>query len=185
MAAIGVSALFFAALRVEAAPAVGIPIVGACVCYLAYRWLTAAMARREAVGSATGRLQKARLVAMSAVVAMAIIGLADVAFLVGYFGYMEFMRAPFIVARRVPYSEPRHVMMASVFGVTLALCVASMLRWMIWPATPDGGMSERSRPAPADVEADPAAQEESTNPVPHPDGAGIGMRDHSLSDSRR
>ncbi len=86
MIAVAILAPFLMALRDDAEGSLpaGIVIVVACVVVLARKLTVDAIARGEADGSKPGRWRQARIVLVSSMVAVAIIGAADLAFLIVY-----------------------------------------------------------------------------------------------------
>jgi hypothetical protein len=132
MLAIGVAALAFAMTRVEAAPGVSLFVFAACTWYLTSRRFAEAMERRAAAGLTSGRMQKARILAGAAGLAVVAIGLPDAAFLAGYYGYMEAIRTTSLTPIfGSPYLDPRHVLAGAFLGIIAALNVAATLgRWI-------------------------------------------------------
>ena len=133
MAVIGVVALILAMMRVDAAPAVSICVFAACAWYLASRRFAEAMARREAEGLTTSRAQRARILVGSGCLAVLVIGLPDGAFLAGYYGYMEAIRALGRETHWIPDYDPVHMAMGAVIGIASALYVASIVRRWVGP----------------------------------------------------
>jgi hypothetical protein len=133
MAVIGAAALILAMRRVDSAPAVSVCVFAACAWYLASRRFAEAMARRAAEGLTTSRAQRARILVGAACIAVVAIGLPDGAFLAGYYGYMEAIRATIVIRNWSPDYEPWHMTMGVVIGIMSALYVASIVRRWIGP----------------------------------------------------
>jgi len=146
MAVIGVAALILAMRRVDSAPAVSLCVFAACAWYLASRRFAEAMARRAAEGLTTSRAQRARILVRAACLAVVAIGLPDGAFLAGYYGYMEAIRATIILKNWSPDYDPWHMTMGAVIGIMSALYVASIVRRWIGPII--GAKSAASATAP-------------------------------------
>jgi hypothetical protein len=133
MVAVAIVAVSLAAARAESAPIAGITIVGSCVCYLAYKRYSEVVALRVARGLMTNGPQKVTLLLSSVIVAAVIIGLSDVAFLAGYYGYLRVADKTVRMSHWTPYHDPGYMSTGVIIGVILALCVASSLRHTIWP----------------------------------------------------
>ncbi|MGP0065530.1 MAG: hypothetical protein ACLQGP_18240 [Isosphaeraceae bacterium] len=135
MAVVGVVALILAMRRVDSAPAVSVCVFAACTWYLASRRFAEALARRTARGLETTRAQRVRILAGAGCLSVVAIGLPDGAFLAGYYGYMEAVRATTIPVVRnwSPDYEPWHMAMGAVIGIISALYVASIVRRWIGP----------------------------------------------------
>jgi hypothetical protein len=103
------------------------------IVFLAYNRYSEAVARTKERGITTGRTQMAKLLLGSGAVAAAIIGLSDVAFLAGYFGYMKAIDGIQRRSHWTPYYDTVHISAGILFGLTLALCVAHAMRRTAWP----------------------------------------------------
>ena len=136
MAAVAIVAVSLAAARAESAPAAGIAIIGACASYLGYKTYSGGVTKRQASGLTTSRFQKAGLILGSTTFAASVIGISDLAFLSGYYGYLELVEASVIMTHWTPYNDPGHMTTGVVIGVALALCVASSLRRTFGGAEP-------------------------------------------------
>jgi hypothetical protein len=86
---------------------------------------------RRGDGAAGGRRIDDELGA--ACIAVVAIGLPDGAFLAGYYGYMEAIRATIVIRNWSPDYEPWHMTMGVVIGIMSALYVASIVRRWIGP----------------------------------------------------
>jgi hypothetical protein len=137
MAWVGVTALILAAYRVDSAPTAGALIISGSGLYLAYRRCDDELAWRAARGEATSRFQTIEIFVASALVSFTIIGVADLAFLLGFFGYMACWRSSHGVTdfHEIPDTSPEHILMGAAFGFFMALFVASFLRSAIWPVS--------------------------------------------------
>lgn len=155
MAAIGIVALGFAMSRVDAAPAVSACVFAGCTWYLAGRRYAEAVA---GIGPEEGPIRPSRQLRIAARclagAAMAI-GLPDAAFLAGYYGYMEVVRATYRTMK-VPVSifgatdtrpdlEPQHILFGALIGGVAALYVAAIMRRGVRPRP----AARRSIPSPA------------------------------------
>jgi hypothetical protein len=171
----GVAALVFAMTRVEATPGVSLFLFAACSWYLASRRFAETMAERSTQGLTTSRAQKSRILASSAGLAVVAIGLPDAAFLAGYYGYMEAIRAlcaqPFWtipsapvlpsmgypairttmpMAGWNPYLDLTQILAGSLAGLIAALSVASIVRQCLGPIV-GRKPAKRARPVPEPV----------------------------------
>jgi hypothetical protein len=133
MAAVAIVAVCFAAARNASAPNAVIAMIGSCVACLAYKRYSEAVALRQARGVATSRTRKAGLLLASAAMAAVVIGLSDIAFLAGYYGYMEIAVGGVVSEPLVAVQRSEYTATGAVFGMILALCVASSLRYTVWP----------------------------------------------------
>jgi hypothetical protein len=128
LVAVGIVAVSLAAARVESAPGAGIAIIGSCISYLAYKRYSEAVALRRSGGLTTSRLQKAVLLLASATAAATVIGLSDIGFLAGYYGYLKVIDETVWMSHWTPYNDAKFMGTGVVIGVMLALGVASSLR---------------------------------------------------------
>jgi hypothetical protein len=160
MIVIGVAALIFALTHVDAAPGVSLCIFAGCTWYLTSRRFAEAMAQRAAEGLTTSQAQKARILIKAASIAVVAIGLPDAAFLAGYYGYMEAIRATSVRPPYwFPYDDPQSILAGAFFGIIAALYVAFIVRRWIGPiagkkpasATTPTREPVRSRPEPERV----------------------------------
>ncbi len=133
MAVVAVVAVCAAATRPKSARSAAVAIVGTCVLVLAHKGYTEAVARRLADGAAISRSQRASLALASATLAAAVLGLADLAFLAGYFGFLRLAYQTVVMSHWTPYDDPGYQVTGVVIGVGLALSVASSLRHTVWP----------------------------------------------------
>ena len=131
------------------APSAGGVIVGACISYLTYKRYSGAVAFRNARGMATSRPRGAALLLSSATIAAAIIGLSDLAFLAGYYSYMEYAQNAERTCHWTPYREYDYVATGVSIGFVLGLCVALSTRCMVrpQPAAPEDTEGPPSGPA--------------------------------------
>jgi|GEM_PF-3232584 len=132
MAAVAIAAVTLAAARTENAPSAGIAIVLACISSLAYKKYSEAISLRQASGLTTSPLQKSGTLLTSGIVAAVVIGLSDIAFLTGYYGYLRGADKIIVASHMTPSVTPRFMVIGSIIGITLALCVASTLRRAVY-----------------------------------------------------
>jgi hypothetical protein len=128
MVAVAIVAVSLAAARTESAPSAGIAIVGGCTSYLAYNRYTEAVSLRRATGLTTSPLQRAGMFFASVTIAAVVIGLSDIAFLTGYYGYLKIAVQIVVTSHWTPYHDPGHMATGGIIGVIVALWVASSLR---------------------------------------------------------
>jgi hypothetical protein len=128
MVAVAIVAVTLAAARAESAPSAAIAIVGACISYLAYKRYAEAVSLRRASSLTTSASQKVRMLFVSATIAAVVIGLSDIAFLTGYYGYLKIAYEIVVTDHWTPYDDPGYMATGGIIGVILALCVASSLR---------------------------------------------------------
>src|SRR4051812_44883267 len=79
------------------------PVFAACIVCLAHKWNSDVLAERAAEGLTTSRWRRVRIAATSAAIAVAIIGSANLAFLLGYYGFLRSLSG-----MNAPYSWTRH-----------------------------------------------------------------------------
>jgi hypothetical protein len=128
MVAVAIVAVTLAAVRVESAPSAAIAIFGFCVSYLAYTRYAEAVSLRRTSGLPTSPVQKARMLFASVIIAMVIIGLSDIAFLIGYYGFLRIAFEMVVRSHWTPYDDIDYMATGGIIGLILALCVASSLR---------------------------------------------------------
>ena len=133
LVAVAIVSVCFAAARAETGPGTAVAIVVASVSCLAYTRYSEAVALRKVRGLATSRSRKAALLLVSAIIAAAFIGLSDIAFLAGYYVYMEYSRYIDGTCHWSGYREPDELAVGVSIGFILALCVASFMRHTFWP----------------------------------------------------
>ncbi|APW61551.1 hypothetical protein [Paludisphaera borealis] len=133
MAAVAVAAVLCAVARKEGSPIAGAVIVGTCVLVLAYKRFSEALALRRSEGLTTSRPRKVWAALNAVCVAVMVIGLSDLAFLVGYSGYMALSSRS---SHWSPYDDEAWIAMGAAAGTTLAVRVAVALRRRFWPQRP-------------------------------------------------
>jgi hypothetical protein len=131
MAVVAVAAVACAVGREHGGLGAGTVIVFACVIALASKRYAHLMSSREARGLATSRARKALLVMNAVAVAVMVIGLSDLAFLAGYFGYMKLFSR--ISSHWSQYEDRTWMAMSAAAGTALAVRVAVALRRRLWP----------------------------------------------------
>src|SRR4051794_28256405 len=89
MVAVVIVALTLAATHVESALSAVIIIVVGCISCLAYKRYSEVLLLRRVSGLTTSRSQKAGMLLASVTIAAVVIGLSDLAFLTGYYGYLR------------------------------------------------------------------------------------------------
>jgi hypothetical protein len=143
MVAVAVVAVICAAARIDSAPRAAVAIVGSCFVVLASKHYSETVALRRASGLTTNRPKKAGLLLVSASIAAAIVGLSDVAFLAGYYGYLKIASEAVVRSHWTPYKDSGHMATGGIIGLILALRVASSLRQTIWLQERDATRSPR------------------------------------------
>lgn len=128
MVAVAIVAVSLAAARAESAPSAAIAIVGGCISYLAYKRYTEAVSLRRASGLTTSPSRKMGMFLASVTVAAVVIGLSDIGFLTGYYGFMKIAYNIVVMSHWTPYDDAGFMATGGMIGVVLALCVASSLR---------------------------------------------------------
>lgn len=124
MLAVTVIAATSAAYRIGPAP-----IIIVCIVVLAWHRTSDGIARGVAIRFG----QRVRLGLSSLLVASVIVGLPDLAFLLGFHVYVERIADQFPVTYWNPYLEPDYLIAGVVFGAVLSLYVAVLLRTTLWP----------------------------------------------------
>ncbi len=130
MAVVAIAAVACAVGREHGGLAAGAALVCACIIALASIRYADFMGLREVQGLATSRTRKALIALNAMVVAVLVIGLSDLAFLAGYFGYMKLF--PRISSRWTQYDDPSWMAMSAAAGTALAVRVAIALRRRLW-----------------------------------------------------
>ncbi len=89
MVTVATVAVSLAVVRVDGAPGATVAIIGSCIFCLAHKRYSEAVALRRAKDLTMSRSQKAVQVLTAVTIAAAVIGVSDIAFLVGYYGYLK------------------------------------------------------------------------------------------------
>jgi hypothetical protein len=134
MVAVAVAALVCVVIRGDASPGLGIALIATSLILLTWAHHAKVVALRRSRGLETSRLRKAALLPGSLAMASVFVGLSDLAFLIGYLFYRDFLA----------YKEtdwrwdlsPDCTTKSTVFGAVAAVGVASVLRTAIWPCEP-------------------------------------------------
>ena len=134
---VGFAALLMAANRTRSIAA----IMGACTVCLAYIRTSDILASRRAEEIATSRWQRSVIMLTSAAIAVAIVGFADLAFVLGYFGYLRFLAEIHIRSKQTPFADIS--LMGLAIGFVMALVIASRLKGFLWTI---GSTPRRDRP---------------------------------------
>ena len=130
MRAVAIVAISLAVLRAESARGVGTTIIVGCAIYLPYRKYLVLVKSSQEQHSISSPLQKTSFILISISFAIFVIGLSDLAFLIGYFGYLGLANRSIRISHWTPYMDPLHITAGVVTGVLFALSVASSLRQM-------------------------------------------------------
>jgi hypothetical protein len=125
-------AVTLAIIHVESAHSAAIVLVVVCISCLAYMRYSESISLSQERGSTTNPSHKIRIFLASVTIATIVIGLSDLAFLIGYYGYLRVADAIILTSHATPSSIPGHMMVGWVFGILLALSVASCLRRTVW-----------------------------------------------------
>ncbi|MHC5539025.1 hypothetical protein ACYOEI_12475 [Singulisphaera rosea] len=128
MAAVAIVAVVLAAARPDSAPGAAVAIVGACIAYLAFKTYAERISLRQAQGLSTSRWLKICLGFSSSATAILILGLSDLAFLIGYFGFLKIASEVVVSSHWTPYADAGYMLTGGLFGMIFALVVASTLR---------------------------------------------------------
>jgi hypothetical protein len=122
-----------AKVHVESAPGYAIALIASSTAFLAHNTYADALGQRRARGLATSRPQNAALLLASSMIALLVIGLSDMAFIAGYYGFLKVVSEVVVESHWTSYYDPVYMVTGVVIGVILALGVASSLRRTIWP----------------------------------------------------
>jgi hypothetical protein len=132
MAAVAIAAVDLAT-PAESARAAMIGTVTACSGYLAYNRYSEAVFLRQTSGLRTGPAQKAGMLLSSVTLALVVLGLADLAFLVGYYGFLTAANAILHeTCRWSADSDPDFIATGGVIGSALALWIALCLKKAVY-----------------------------------------------------
>jgi hypothetical protein len=96
-----------------------------CIASLTCKLAADQLLSRRAERVETGWLQRVGIVSASAVIAVAVLGASDVAFVVTYWGYMVAAYVANGMPHYQPFNEPGHVLIGAVLGGIVALRTAS------------------------------------------------------------
>lgn len=138
MGTVAVGAVSLAAIRVDSAPVAGMAIIGSCVVLLASRRYSEVAALRDATGSRPGPWTRGRQLLGAATIASIVIGISDLAFLVGYHGFLKVADETNRMNHWTPYYDPIYMATGALIGTGLAVWVGSCLRQFFWtgPTSP-------------------------------------------------
>jgi len=128
MVVVAIVSITLAASNAESAPGAAIATVIACISYLGYKRYSAAVIRRQAHDLTIGPRQKAFLLLTSAIFSASVVGLSDIALLIGYFGSLKIADGLVVMSHWTPYGDPGFMAAGGGIGGVLALSVASSLR---------------------------------------------------------
>jgi hypothetical protein len=131
MVAVAIAAVDLAA-PVDVAHVAMIGTIAACIAYLAYNRYSEAVSRNRTRGVRMGSAQKAGVLLSSITLAMVVVGLSDLAFLIGYYGFLNGANATVRMSHWSPYIDPAYIATGGVFGSALALWVAWCLRRAVY-----------------------------------------------------
>src|SRR4051812_12385726 len=109
MATVAIVAVSLATTHVESAHSVAIVIVVACISYLAYIRYSEAISLRQVSGLTTSPSQKAGILLASVTVAAVVIGLSDLAFLTGYYGFLRVTDEIILTSDLTPSATPSYM----------------------------------------------------------------------------
>lgn len=129
---VAAAAVVLAATRSRGKAGAAIALIAASVYGLARKRYAELSAARDGGSTETGALARARPVVASALMAAAVIGLSDLAFLIGYYGWLRWGELRSSSSHWSPQDDPVYRWTGFVIGVALALWVASSLRRGIW-----------------------------------------------------
>jgi hypothetical protein len=140
MVVVAAVAVVLAAIRMGAVLGIGIGAILSCVLLLAYKRTSDTMIQRRAKGLPMSPRQRRRIFLASTAISAVIIVFSDIAFLIGYYGYVQWRAYDSVWPRPWEWFRDRRDIYHREFwlegvgyGLTLALAVASVLRWMLWP----------------------------------------------------
>ncbi|MHB1560357.1 MAG: hypothetical protein ACYC61_23140 [Isosphaeraceae bacterium] len=129
---VAVAAVVLAATRARGKTGAAIALITASVYGLARKRYAEVSTARILGSPATGAASRARPVVASALMAAAVIGLSDLALLIGYYGWLWWGELSPRSSHWSPHDDPVYRWTGFVIGVALALWVASSLRRGIW-----------------------------------------------------
>jgi hypothetical protein len=127
MAAVAIAAVDLAT-PVESAHVAMIGAITACIAYLAYNRYSEAVSLRQTSGLRTGPAQKAGVLLSSVALALVVVGLSDLAFLIGYHCFLKAADGIVLTNHWSAYDDPNYIATGAVIGSALALWVALCLR---------------------------------------------------------
>jgi hypothetical protein len=133
MVCVAVVAVSVAVARIDSVRTAAFAIIGSSVFLLAHKNYSEAVVVRRANGWSTSRSKKAGLILASTTIAVGVIGLSDIAFLVGYYDYLHVADQRIRMSHYSPSSDPDHLLLGGAIGTILAFCVGSSLRRILWP----------------------------------------------------
>jgi hypothetical protein len=146
MAAIAVSALILGVYRADVAPSVAVVLIVGSTSVLTYKVYSDLLTQAAREVQVITLLNKIALSLTAATVAVTFIGLSDVAFLAGYYGFVE-MFTPFWTR----YETDRQLgledhLLGACCGFISAMAAAYALKRTIWPIVTEPRGSKRIPP---------------------------------------
>jgi hypothetical protein len=126
MAFAAVVAVATAAWREDSRFTAGMVTVATCVACLTRKLAKDDLAFHKAEGRETNRMTRGKIVSVSAAIAVAVIGTADLAFLAVYWSYMLTVYIVAGVDHFRPYEEPKHIVTGALLGGIAALRLISI-----------------------------------------------------------
>jgi hypothetical protein len=116
----------------ESAHVAMIGTITTCIAYLAFNRYSEAVSLRQTSGLRTGPAQKAGVLLSSVTLALVVVGLSDLAFLIGYYGFLYAAYGIVVMSHWSPYGDPDYIATGGVIGSALALWVALCLRRTVY-----------------------------------------------------
>jgi hypothetical protein len=116
----------------ESAHVAMIGTITACIAYLAYNRYSEAVSPRQTSGLRTAPARKAGILLSSAAVALVVVGLSDLAFLIGYYVFLKAADGIVRTSHWSAFMDPDYIAMGVVIGSALALWVALCLRRAVY-----------------------------------------------------
>ncbi len=132
MVTVAIVAVTLATTHVENDRIIGTLIVVASVGYLAHIRYCESISLRQRSGVTSNSSQKFGVLVASIILATVVIGLSDLAWLTGYFGYLRVADALFETCHGAPSTSPVGMIQGWIIGGFLAVGVASCLRRTVW-----------------------------------------------------
>ncbi len=132
LSVVAIVAVVLVGFRTRGSTGAAIALIGASIYWLArkrYADLTAARGTRS---PEPGLAQRAWLQFGSAFMAVAVVGLSDLALLIGYHGFLRWCAVHMRMTHWSPYLDRDYMVTGFAIGVALALWVAGSLRRGIW-----------------------------------------------------
>ncbi len=132
LSVVAVVAVVLAASRTHGNTGAAIALIAASVFGLARRRYADLLAARGTGLPDPGLAERAWLLARSGAIAVVLVGLSDLALLIGYHGFLRWCDVHMRMSHWSPYLDPVYMAIGFAIGAATAIWVAARLRMALW-----------------------------------------------------